>query len=854
MNTVPLDPLYTKAMKFAEVYNRKNHSHGISNLYVIRKFDLEGNEIGETYYGSNLMTDYGMQQVFTNQYDLPKNFFIGNGSGSITYDSAAIINPIVTSAATLSNSTISYEYPVYYDSITGLITTVAKFITCYFDYTVSGIDTDVTITEYGLGTTFDALYTHSWVYDNLGNRATVIKKLNERLVIDVYVCMSYYESLITSEWENGHYICITNPARFLANKMKPTGVYAYKRNNVTSSIGIGTTQSALIDSKISIYNTIDTRELQPGSDASQGYVEGFSNWYDGCNMIEREVLSVPESFDTIQKIQVDYYSNDDCFTYNFGHANYLPITSIHITNSYAFNYLTGEYDIAEQFLQSGNYKWYCETFMQTIFATTLRITNNNTVTTMYLYRNMNISDPIIAINTDAATVYATDKYWDTSSFQLITDHTSVPANLQHAKYWISGTKLDISPVRGNQPFVIKPASNQYKQTYLFSSLPSDVGCTCSSFDDHWFAVGSWVYRPTDYTIIKFGSTSATIQPGQSKTFGYGPIVVCANGSSLRYVDMSQETPSILTDTNASILSNAYNSYFTETGTGFLMLHNGTSALKVDIRNGSYVSTQLTNIQQACAIWGTNTYACISTTTGEEHIIYIKNFTDDSVVQTFALNSSDAIPSYLFGYKNQIYVTDASTYTYACDILNGTINLCDNIINFEKAYVRFTFTDACMIVYRYNDTSMSTAYAIRNDSPTSLINLSALTKSYSYSSHKCLNLVALYSNTLVLCYAVARTNGSHYFHTIDFGHFLYDETVDWLDFNNSATPFIPYGNANIIKGNVVSLISNLIPHRFIGTTNTITSYNKNKYLSDKSWVLTVTNVNSDFQGLPPGNIQ
>lgn len=145
----PLDPLYQRAMRFAK--NKIAGAHGgLSNVYVIQKTNLDGDVVGE-YYGMNLMTDFGMSQYFVANASFPTTIYIGNGTGTFNHTTNTLISPIVTTGSTLSDGTKSFNYPLYYDNISGLITCMSKFITAYFDYNITGITDTISITEYGLG-------------------------------------------------------------------------------------------------------------------------------------------------------------------------------------------------------------------------------------------------------------------------------------------------------------------------------------------------------------------------------------------------------------------------------------------------------------------------------------------------------------------------------------------------------------------------------------------------------------------------------------------------------------------------------------------------------------------------------
>ena len=106
--SMPIDPLYQKAMKFVENMKYKFQNHGISNIYVLQTIDQNG-KVTDEKYGMNLMTDYGMSQYFVSRQAFPTKLYIGNGSGSFNQSTNVLINAITTTASTSSNTTKAFN-------------------------------------------------------------------------------------------------------------------------------------------------------------------------------------------------------------------------------------------------------------------------------------------------------------------------------------------------------------------------------------------------------------------------------------------------------------------------------------------------------------------------------------------------------------------------------------------------------------------------------------------------------------------------------------------------------------------------------------------------------------------------
>lgn len=858
-----MDQLYVRAMKFAKNFNQRHHTSGISNIYVIRKLNQDGDVVGE-YYGHNLLTDVGMSGFFlTGGYggNFPTQLYIGNGTGNYNVTMSSIVSPVSLTAATVSDSTINYQYPLYYDSYSGLITVICRYMICYFDYTVSDILTDVVISEYGIGTSATNLWTHSWVYDNLGNRTTITKHVNERLEISVYFALSYNESYINDAWDQGKYILITTMHRFFDttnSHMFPTSVYSYKRYDSTTSRSFTKSTSAIIDNVISRYATIASFNVSAASDVANEYIDGFCNWSTGFSMIERERLSETESFDIVVTPQFSHIMKDDVLQYNFGQQGMVPFTQLTPSHAYSYNYLTKQYDNEETFEQS-NDKWYNETPMGSSFATPLYYTNNNEILQLFVYRNIHNTDPIVAFDTAVATIYATDKYWDTSSWVQITDPSNVPAELRYKKYWITNSQTTaLNPVRGNRSFVISPVDNQYGESLSFISFPAYAGMCYSDITNRIFAIGSRVYRISDHMMRQFNTNDRI---NNNITYGYGDMIINAYSgtpNTLSYFDMTEHTPTVHTiNIDSSIISNLINTYHTENHRGFVLFHSGTSCLKVDLRNQSIVTSILNDKKIAACIWGTDNYAYISSATGEDHTVHVNSLITDSAVQTFTLPSSINTPVFVFGHMNHVYVGDGSTYTYMLDVSDGTLHACETILPFvanQLQYMRFTCLDSMMIVYRYTQIDSHYDYLIQTTSPSVITSLGGLYTGFPEACNQCYHtLMEWRQNTIILISTYDRINiTSVWNRTVDLGHFLADNTIVRQS-HETDTPWIPYCGKHIIRSNTMFMIQNVIPHRIVGTTNTITAYNNMKNLRDKQWVLSFTNIPT-YSGLPPGVIQ
>ena len=242
------DSTYFKAIEFGKQFRKRHHIEGMSNIYVAQLFDLDGNLVDEKY-GMNVMTDYGMNKMFTDHATFPTNVYIGSGDGIIGPDSSSMLQQQWSEPAIVTDSTKA-NYPMFFDSTPvdpelRVITCVSRYCICKFTYSIGG--GSLSITEYGIGTSPTQLWTHSFVYDSLGRQSMVNKLQNTELVLTIFLCMSFNEKMITDAWSNGKALLITTMNRFY-NEMGfvSTGVnvtnkpYTFKANgSVCERVGTG---------------------------------------------------------------------------------------------------------------------------------------------------------------------------------------------------------------------------------------------------------------------------------------------------------------------------------------------------------------------------------------------------------------------------------------------------------------------------------------------------------------------------------------------------------------------------------------------------------------------------------------
>ena len=846
--------LYKKAMEFAKKKNSKHE--GLSNLYVIQKTDREGNITGE-YYGMNVMTDHGMSKYFVDNQNFPTNIYIGNGTGTFNHTTESLISAVTTEASKTSNTNKSYAFPLYYDEYSGLITCTCQYLVAYFDYDINGITDTIAITEYGIGTAYNALWTHSWVYDTTGAQTYINKSVNDRLTITVFLCFSYYESLITEGYAEGKYTVITSMEKFF-NRMYESEIYTYKRGNTGCTRSRNNTSTGFINNEITRYTNLNTFTMYSGTDTNAGYIDGFCQWYNGFITLEPQMLDTPEDFDITMRM--DYGNNTSIgLADKFGMCTEAMFTQADISGVYLYDHKTGAFDNSEEFYNPSE-RWYSETPMTTYFATKIYYTNNNTIIPMYVYQNIRTDDDILSINSALSVVYATDKYWDTSSWIHISNLEEIPVEARNCRYWITPSNtVSINPVRKSGNFKLLP-TNGDSETYSWATIKNGSYPVCDNYEYGWYMVDNVVHVPANELTFTIGASGVTAST--SMTYKKW-LVTFTSSTNYLLTDMSDLSVAPTPTTTTPLFTTATNCltkcYRTNSDTGIICLQSlsANESNIIDLRNDGF-NQILFNSTMAVAVWGVNQIAYIPSDDTSKVLVY--DFDINGTIREFTIPEGVVTVRFMVAHRDFIWISDGSTYSYVMDIRDGSIVGCENTITYNDHLqnVEFTAVDDVLIMYYFSGYDISTSYYLRYDNPTVPENLSSFDFDPGYTgARSTYTLRYIHGKTLVLSISMLRRHSyaGAYNLVIDFGRFLNDGTVE----NNyahrgadSTTVLVPYGEF-FINGNKKTPIEYWLYHRIVGKTKTITTQNFIKNISGKQWAVTITNI-PEFTGLPPGEVQ
>ena len=950
MENKSFDPTLDKAMEFSKHFRQNNNTTGISNLYVLKTVDEDGN-ITDEKYGMNMMTNYGMTSWFnTTSGNFPTTVYIGQGVGTILASENVLLSSLNQGSTQVSGTTnFDCNYPLYYAPENGRITLVAKHTEQYFNTNQPVME--ATIREYGIGSSETNLWTHSWVYDSQGKQSDIVKKINEKLFVTVYFCMSMNESIINDLWKGDPsldpyvltrieplnwstnytnyytksgsiYVPVTGSSaptwnadtyyervpvlnqsrKYLAfcrmnlfyNRMVFPKYRRYKADNTyVETNNTNYSVSRYDESSASITVTTNLIEFNLNQDNvspanNTGYFDTFQIGTE-IGLTERVLLPTPINFKVVMpypsdanKIEIDGLSTV------FGKTIEFPFTQMVISKACCFNYLTGQYDLEEE-IDVDDSVWYNETLDYTTYTWTLYYTVEGTKTPIYLYINMKTDDPILRFYGNSITLYATDSYWDKETWVQITNLRNIPPELRCKRYYLTAQNVPLLPLREKRKFNIRPVNGYPSIDLAFNIF--DTTKYSRSYDvsttRNFFVIGHYLYNMSTIQVINLGtgseSTDRYVTDKHIVVFDDNILTVKNDGTL--YVTNYAELNN-LTITNPSTITNFMNCMITEGSTnqpekvgndwvgknGLVMFTGSGESLLVRVKSGTSSvdgvstpnvdTTLIQNTIASCMLNGTTNYAYIDSSADHTINIY-DGFTGNQVGSPIDLDSSLATPTFMVGYRDKLYVSDGSTYTYLVDITNGTTAECDNIIAFTSGLnnIRVTSVDDVILIYKNTGIDRAHEYYIRYDTPTEVHTLTGMTvphtgeqyTSLSSSNSTAYRLYKKYGGIMLVlnCNRNAYSDGPYAnIDIFDFGHFMYDSTKTyWTEWTDRASTVVMFGDW-LIHQNKVTLLSNYIHHELTGTTNTVTAYNGLKHVSNKEWAVTFTNLPSDsWAGLP-----
>ena len=905
-----LDPSFNRLMEFAK--NHRPHG-GFSNMYILQTKNEKG-EITDEAYGMNLMTDLGMRKWFIDkEASFPKNLYVGaGGNANFSYDSNVLLDPYIdVGVATVVSSTADYALPMYFSSdLTteegGIITCMMKYLVCSYGTSVAHNEAAFPIGEYGIGTDINNLWTHSRVYAQNGTATTIDKKLNESLEITVYLCYSYYESLIKTAWDRGVYLMITTMNLFM-NRMREQSAYTYKRGAIlhdkSSTTYSETPTSIFENNKITNTRIMKSFSIYQGGDANAGYMDGFYFKSVGFSAVDPVMLGYDENitYTGLTSIAPSRYTG---FSEKFGHKDYnLYFTQADMKKVSLFNHKqTAASDKAAhwnntiEFYNSAGH-WYDESTLSSAFAQPLYYSNNDEVIKVFVYQNIRPDDPIVKLEGNISTLYATDAYWDRHQWEQVYDFSNIPERLQKCRYWITTSDtITINPVRKSDSFYLKPIgrSNHGYINYIDFAEYYSYAAGADNYEYGWYMHGNrlhYVGNPDKKIRKTIGNSNSC------HVFTHGKhLVVCDNTTTFWLADASTfDSPEGIIATQTQFLfTNATNgltsTYRTESCTGIICLQSlsNDEANIINLMNNEF-SQKLFSSKISSAIWGKNQIVYRPTDDPTKLRIYDFDLETDIKEITLPDDISDTNINLIYGHTNYIWLTDGrdtGTFAYVYDMLSETFSpiALDTIKWYadNRNNVRVTAVDDVFIMYRtdlyqfysYND-RMGTCFML--NSPTTPFKMTELIpENDSYIDSGC-HFYLRYTNehtlldgspgaTLVLLVtrgyrANSNNNQGSENRIYDFGQYLYDRNVDintiarGRSYGDAFSNYIFYGDNTIYRTNRIVPICNYLPIKIECTSRTVGTQNKTKNVSNEMLQITFSNQplfgTSTDNGIPPG---
>lgn len=910
------DKTYERAKQFMDNFAGKHQ--GISNVYVFTSVDKDGNIVDEKY-GMNLMTRQGFSEIYANGVAFGARddsgntvkLYVGTGVGETPYavtDTELELPAFGGLAATNSDTSKAYNYPMYFskgeNDGEGFITLISRFVIAYYDYNISNYPGEYNLTEYGIKHN-NTLWTHSKIYDMRGNPAAITKSSNERLYITVYMCLSFYESIIMNGWSRNRFTVITRNDMMYDRMGWSTTTQVYKSDNRLIDItggGVSRTQDTsqnnaytnsviaprmiLHDNNADTYYT-DTKIFDGG------YIDGFILKESGFIVVEPQFLQVPENIELINYVSGDptvYSGFADKFGKNpssgYSKEQYPQMTHFFDANAYAFDWKSGDWtNVIDIYNPDG--KWYSETPMKTNCGLPIYYSNNGQILTGYVYQNLRPDDKIIQITGGGVTIYATNKYWATAEDQnnqdpnkgwvWIRDYNNIPTACQSARYWITNTNSDsIAFKRESDCFqLLEKGTNangyaqypEYAQKYGIASI-------CDNYEYGWYKRGSTVYVPAAP-----GRRTYTVGAEDNETMTYGKwmIVYPSSNNKLITVDMSDATSGTVNPQEVQVsFTGSVNMYTqthrTESGTGLICIEstNTEESVIIDMRAGGFVQS-IHSWKHACCIWGTNKVAYINAGTSDPNV-YIFNY-DTNQIEGNPIPFPDGLTDipHLFGHTNFLWMTDGSTYGYVCDLRTPTIR---NLQGFAYAglygsglnYVKYACVDDVFIVYKYNECgsdSIKLAHYIKLSDPTHPIDMDAFSTRTSTSyigsriiydlryTNRYTTSASQPSGALLLTIMRGWDNNSSSYQSgcecrvFDFGQYLRTQQLKYKEHATDQN----FGNLCFFGENIIHRYNkkipliNYLPIKLTGKTDTINAMKYIKNITQKSWLIGYTNTPS-----------
>lgn len=454
-----------KVEEFAKNYS-KNKKFPLRNLYVFTVIDKNGN-VKDEKFGVNLMTKAGFDySPIDGSYDT--NLRLGDGSGTPSYEDMALFHYL----GSVSNpDTSTSNYPLFYDSDRDLICQRRKISTYTLDYTF--LNTSFDITEFGLYYR-NSLITHGLVLDSSGQPSSIRKTLYDKLIIEVrwmYVMSPEVQrrligagiyGILQPNWRYGDQ---TLNCQWWSNTYIPYDSYTHETydDRVTvdryNSAVSKNAQMRRCNKFVAAPAILCERNYEYISNIRLASIK-YEGYYDTnqsfimpvCGDREELVcdhvfsddntpnLSLNNAFQSVRRSGADN---------NYGYGLF-PVGNFKIESSYMYNHEDHLWNIADTFTSCENSEF---NDLSLIYPSHAWMQNPDGIDkTVYIFTNNDVNIPITKFGVSGIVLYATDEWWDNTTWILITNFNELTQSQSNKRYYISESVVNggLKPTRNQQ--------------------------------------------------------------------------------------------------------------------------------------------------------------------------------------------------------------------------------------------------------------------------------------------------------------------------------------------------------------------------------------------------------------------
>ena len=824
-----INSLYDEYPGLKKFFSKMGRRAKYDNLYIIQCEDMDGN-ITDTKYGLNLIPDvyFNSLDQFTQGSSLWNLRIVqDDGQTPSSQSDMGFAYQAGSKYLSVECSVSASHYAATYDSETGIISARLKIGTFVYDYNYAGITTDLVINKMILENNSRAL-AEVTIYDEDGGFSGFTKHQNERVTITLFGIGYVHEDVFNQAYENGIYLII-NPVycapvcnqrsfiwaqwgsaymhfdgTWLSSYMRigsgetypqsypnwkyvscfnapngwagpiniPNGV---SNKNITEHSHISDETWLMVDQRMYVSKCVYRSKKHGEYVGEYDYDLNSSFW-----LFTEEKLPDPEEL-VIDPVYTDSSLSPSLRnTFGYMHSTnnwsgYAPCVDFHLTAVKAWNRATKEWDIDIPFIDEPD-AYYDNPFVNDALLPFWMFGPGISDGNQYVRINPHASTkPLkrLTFSSGSSPLYATDKFWDPSTWERIYDPSNIPVELQSKRYyftnggtngtWYPTFEQNVHRLNTLQPVQLSslPETSDFRKADWMGFIA--VGRWSS--ESTWFLAQEHVYIPQSATVwgtperyridgpeIRNGVATApspnvfryayqdkllvASEPGSTDTMFPSAVRIydIANrtvGVSIPYTDIQLDVGTKISRAIAMV-SKSRNGYF-------VILNTNTHIANI-IDLNTDMMTKLENAQNCYAIDYTN-YCVYRDTTADDTVTYVVyDMQSNTIHTTFKLPSTHITQNCIFGYRDHVYIkttNGSDTYVDLYNITTQTITTCPNIPwsygTYDKAAYRviqahFNICDGISytedaIVFWSNDTSSNSAaietYYINYDAPTTV---------------------------------------------------------------------------------------------------------------------------------------